>query len=155
MDSFAAKTASQTCFGAEDETLPKEQTRFRSKANRSQKYAGDPTYTRAASSSDRNRSVRADFSSKTLWAPPCNRQPSNIIIIVCNIYFLLSNDRSPANPAVDKQAFRNRIPSRPISRDHAAALIQLSITQQKSTRIFFSAIPLSPRLVLILLQQPP
>ena len=155
MDSFAAKTASRKCSGAEYQTVPKEQTRFAGKGSRSQKRTGDITGTCGGSSSDRNRTVRADFSSKALWASPCNRQPSNIIIIVCNIYFLLSNDRSPANPAVDKQAFRNRIPSRPISRDHAAALIQLSITQQKSTRIFFSAIPLSPRLVLILLQQPP
>ena len=85
-----------TSSSSEDETLPKEQTRFRSKANRSQKYAGDPTYTCAASSRDRNRTVRADFSSKTLWAPPCNRQPSNIIIIVCDIFsfFSVNNDRS-------------------------------------------------------------
>ena len=37
------------------------------------------------------------------WAPLCNRQPSNYIIIICN-YSISSNDRSPPNPAVDKQA---------------------------------------------------
>ena len=163
MASFAAKTASPTCSAAENVTLPKEQTGFRSMRFRSEKCAGDITGTLGGSSSGRNRTVRAGLSSKPPWAPLCNRQLSNYIIIVCN-YFISSNDRSPPNlcrreagadPAVNKQAFRNRIPSRPISRDHAAALIQLSITQQKSTRIFFSAIPLRPRLVLILLQQPP
>ena len=82
---------------------PKEQTRFRSMRFRSQKRTGDTTDTCAASSSGRNRTVRAGLSSKPPWAPLCNRQPSNYIIIVCN-YSISSNDRSPPNPAVDKQA---------------------------------------------------
>ena len=101
--SFAAKTASRTCSAAENVTLPKEQTRFRNMRFRSQKRTGDTTDTCAASSSGRNRTVRADLSSKPPWAPLCNRQPSNYIIIVCN-YSISSNDRSPPNPAVDKQA---------------------------------------------------
>ena len=101
--SFAAKTASPTCSAAENVTLPKEQTRFRSMRFRSQKRTGDTTDTCAASSSGRNRTVRADLSSKPPWTPLCNRQLSNYIIIVCN-YSISSNDRSPPNPAVDKQA---------------------------------------------------
>ena len=46
----------------------------------------DPTATCGESSSDRNRTLRADFSSKTPWTPHCNRQPSNIIIVVCDIF---------------------------------------------------------------------
>ena len=141
----------------------KEQTRLREKGSRPQKRKCDIADTCAASSSGRNRTLRVGLSSKPPWAPLCNRQPSNYIIIVCN-YSISSNDRSPPNPAVDKQELILPSTNRRFAiefqavrscRDHAAALIQLSITQQKSTRIFFSAIPLSPRLVLILLQQPP
>ena len=84
--SFAAKTASRTSSAAENETVWKEQTRLREKGPRPQKRTGDIADTCAASSSGRNRTVRADFSSKTPWAPPCNRQPSNIIIIICDIF---------------------------------------------------------------------
>ena len=84
--SFAAKTASRTCSAAENETVWKEQTRFRSNPDRPQNRARDITDTCAASSSGRNRTVRADLSSKPPWPPPCNRQPSYIIIIVCNIF---------------------------------------------------------------------
>ena len=101
--SFAAKTASRTSSAAENETVWKEQTRLRESTPRPQKRTCDIADTRGGASSDRNRTCRADLSSKPPWAPLCNRQPSNYIIIVCN-YSISSNDRSPPNPAVDKQA---------------------------------------------------
>ena len=94
--SFAAKTASRTSSAAENETVWKEQTRLRESTPRPQKRTGDIADTCAASSSGRNRSVRAGLSSKPSWAPLCNRQPSNYIIIICN-YSISSNDRSPPN----------------------------------------------------------
>ena len=100
--SFAAKTASRTSSAAENETVWKEQTRLRESTPRPQKRTCDIADTRGGASSDRNRTCRADLSSKPPWAPLCNRQPSNYIIIVCN-YSISSNDRSPPNPAVDKQ----------------------------------------------------
>ena len=88
---------------AENETVWKEQTRLRESTPRPQKRTCDIADTRGGASSDRNRTCRADLSSKPPWAPLCNRQPSNYIIIICN-YSISSNDRSPPNPAVDKQA---------------------------------------------------
>ena len=101
--SFAAKTASRTSSAAENETVWKEQTRLRESTPRPQKRTCDIADTRGGASSDRNRTLRAGLSSKHPWAPLCNRQPSNYIIIICN-YSISSNDRSPPNPAVDKQA---------------------------------------------------
>ena len=98
--SFAAKTASPTCSAAENETVWKEQTRLRESTPRPQKRTCDIADTRGGASSDRNRTCRADLSSKPPWAPLCNRQPSNYIIIVCN-YSISSNDRSPPNTAVE------------------------------------------------------